>query len=457
VLSWDVNESFGVFPGAGISPADSYAVSQTDPFLMADGASAARRPLIRRLLRVPEFRADYLAHYGTLLRETFEPDALEADIAGYQALIGDAVRADPNRLYSLDDFVRGVWEDLRIGAGPGPGSGGGRAVPGMMKVAGARHAWLLAREDMRPPDHALVEHTRMPDAPTSLDDVVVTARFEGADHVGSAELVAQIDGGPPLRREMREGAGAWSAEIPKSERGATVVYYVRVAFGDGRSEFHPALNQTQPWNYEVIGAELPLEPGGPLVVNEFMALNETIIADPSGEFDDWVELYNRGDEPLDLSGYFLSDKADDPTAFALPSIVLPPGGHAIIWCDGDSDQGPDHAPFGLSKDGESVVLSTADSTVDRIDFGLQLADVSMARLLDGGPDWVACTSPSPGAANGCAGAATSTPTSSPSASDTPTPIGTVSTTPVPTPTAPATAGPTSAKVLLPFALSGGGG
>ena len=30
VLAWDVNEAFGLFPGAGISPSDSTAVAQTD-------------------------------------------------------------------------------------------------------------------------------------------------------------------------------------------------------------------------------------------------------------------------------------------------------------------------------------------------------------------------------------------------------------------------------------------
>ncbi|MDB4615088.1 lamin tail domain-containing protein [Akkermansiaceae bacterium] len=47
------------------------------------------------------------------------------------------------------------------------------------------------------------------------------------------------------------------------------------------------------------------------LINEVMANNESTLADGQGEFDDWVEIYNGGNTPLDLSGYFLSDDAGD--------------------------------------------------------------------------------------------------------------------------------------------------
>ena len=37
------------------------------------------------------------------------------------------------------------------------------------------------------------------------------------------------------------------------------------------------------------GGELPL-----LFINEFMASNETTIADEYGDFDDWIEIFNWG-------------------------------------------------------------------------------------------------------------------------------------------------------------------
>ena len=401
ILSWDINESFGLFPGAGINPSDSEAVATTDPFLMTTGGTSADRPLIGRLLAVPSFRADYIAHYRTLLAESFDPGALESAITTYQTLISDDVREDPNKIYTFEDFTRGVWEDLRIGGGGGGPGGGERSAPGIMKVATRRAEWLSARADFKAPDLSLTVDGRDPAHPADGDAPRINLSYSGADTVTSAELVYTVNGGPPTWLPMAIRDGGRSAVIPAAERGDEITYYTRAQLADGRSLFHPSLNQTRPSSYVVEGRELPVEPTGDLVINEFMAINDTTIADPDGEFDDWVELYNRGTEPIDLARYFLSDAADDPFAFALPEVTLAPGDHYLIWCDNDPEQGPDHAPFALSGRGESVVLSTESVTVDLIEFGEQLADVSLARDPDGAESWVVCASPSPNAANVC--------------------------------------------------------
>lgn len=402
ILAWDVNEAFGLFPGAGISPADSTAVAQTDPFLMAEGASAASRPLIRRLLAVPAFRADYLAHYRTLRETVFEPTWLEGRIAGYQDLIREAVETDPNRLYPFDLFNSNVREDVRAD---------GRAVPGILKVAGLRAAWLDARADMAVPDLALAERTLAPAEPVSGQATGLSLRFAGADAPVAVEIEFRLDGGAPQRLTMTEESvgGVWSVLIPMQDRGVAVDYFARASLADGRSAFFPASNLLDPWSFEVQGAGLPEALGGPLVINEIMADNTATLADPAGEYDDWVELYNRGDEPLDLAGYHLSDDVGNPLAYALPEVTLPPGGYHLIWCDNDPDQGPDHADFRLSKDGETLLLSSMTETVDRVDFGPQTSDISWARQPDGSENWVDCWGASPGSANVCNVHPTTTP------------------------------------------------
>ena len=42
--------------------------------------------------------------------------------------------------------------------------------------------------------------------------------------------------------------------------------------------------------------------GIPLVINEFMASNDSIIQDPQGQYEDWVEIYNYGTGAIDLAG-----------------------------------------------------------------------------------------------------------------------------------------------------------
>ncbi|MCJ7673968.1 MAG: hypothetical protein MUO33_02320, partial [Sedimentisphaerales bacterium] len=48
-----------------------------------------------------------------------------------------------------------------------------------------------------------------------------------------------------------------------------------------------------------------------LVINEFMAKNDGAVLDPYGDYDDWIEIYNYGDEAVDIGGMYL---ADNPTS-----------------------------------------------------------------------------------------------------------------------------------------------
>ena len=145
------------------------------------------------------------------------------------------------------------------------------------------------------------------------------------------------------------------------------------------------------------------------VLNEFMAINETTLADDRGEFDDWIEIYNPGPEAVDLAGYYLSDDAADALAHRLPAgspalTTVPAGGFLVLWADGDAAAGPRHLPFRLSGGGEELLLTAPDAAtpVDRHAFGPQTPDVSVGRDPDGTGAWVASATPTPGAANATA-------------------------------------------------------
>ena len=67
-------------------------------------------------------------------------------------------------------------------------------------------------------------------------------------------------------------------------------------------------------------------------------INEVMVSDPNARFspyegDDWVELRNTSAEPVDLSGWFLSDDDDDYRKAALPEITLEPGALTVVRCD----------------------------------------------------------------------------------------------------------------------------
>ncbi len=57
--------------------------------------------------------------------------------------------------------------------------------------------------------------------------------------------------------------------------------------------------------------------GAGLFINEFMADNDTIVADEYGEYDDWIEIYNSGSTTVDLGGMYLTDDPKDPTKWMI--------------------------------------------------------------------------------------------------------------------------------------------
>jgi hypothetical protein len=271
------------------------------------------------------------------------------------------------------------------------------------------------------PDAVLDEHASEPEEPTSADTVHVSARFAGGNVPAAVELRYRVNGGRELRAPMTQEQGMWESVVPAHAARSRIAYSFRAAFADGRAVFFPSANWTDPFTYTVAGITLPRAEPGPLVVNELLADNESGLADPAGELDDWVEIYNRGETTIDLSGRFLSDREDDPLMFALPPVALAPGGYLLIWCDNDPDQGPEHAPFRLDRAGEAVFLSTDQAILDSVVFGEQMPDVSYARRSGGSEEWILCASPSPGAPNDCTGAV---PTPRPTATDVPQPTAT---------------------------------
>ena len=42
---------------------------------------------------------------------------------------------------------------------------------------------------------------------------------------------------------------------------------------------------------------------GDLVINEFMASNDSTTQDGQGDYDDWIEIHNTTGSPIDIGGY----------------------------------------------------------------------------------------------------------------------------------------------------------
>merc|ERR1719273_80167 len=186
-------------------------------------------------------------------------------------------------------------------------------------------------------------------------------------------------------------------------------YCTRTAWAYSSGNTAPTLNV----DYWLLNAETLLTkcacPGGggdgpvhgQLRINELMAKNDGTIADPSdGNYDDWVEIYNAGEQSEKLGLYYLTDDAvDNPTQYRLPNETLAPGEWKIIWLDGADIVGPDHAPFKLSSKGESLALFDYTLRIfDVVTFPKLGTNQAFGRFPDGTGNF-SLILPTPGSAN----------------------------------------------------------
>jgi len=153
-------------------------------------------------------------------------------------------------------------------------------------------------------------------------------------------------------------------------------------------------------------AQVAESPGIPLKINEIMAANATGETDAQGDYDDWVELHNAGDDPLDIAGMYMTDDLDEPTKWQIPlgdpsKTTIAPHDFLLIWMDNDSAASGLHAGFKLSASGETLAVFAADglSLVDELEFGEQRPDIAYGRYPDGTDQWRFLAFPSPANAN----------------------------------------------------------
>ena len=124
----------------------------------------------------------------------------------------------------------------------------------------------------------------------------------------------------------------------------------------------------------------------------------------------WVELYNRSDQTVSLTGYSLSDNEKKPTKWVFPEGTSIAGkGYLILYMSGSLPlEGKDEKSvtaemkartlnFAVSGLGETLYLyNDAGTLIDRVTVPMSVACVSYAKV---GDTWGLCDTPTQGAAN----------------------------------------------------------
>jgi hypothetical protein len=124
-----------------------------------------------------------------------------------------------------------------------------------------------------------------------------------------------------------------------------------------------------------------------IIINEFCAAN-SIEKDDFNETEDWIELYNKSNETIDVGGLFITDNLNNETKHRIlkgdPNTILSPGEYLILWADENISQGARHLNFKLSSDGEQVglyqLVGQDTLALDEVIYKEQYDDVSMSRI-----------------------------------------------------------------------------
>ena len=136
----------------------------------------------------------------------------------------------------------------------------------------------------------------------------------------------------------------------------------------------------------------------PITVTEVMARNSTYDTDGSGLYYDYIEIYNGSDQDIDISGYHLSDDRNDVMKWTFPKGTVIGAGQYILVHAAGTDMDGLYAGFGLSSEGETVVLTNEKGQILQIvEFGLSASDQAWSLDQDG--TFKNTLPPTPGMAN----------------------------------------------------------
>jgi len=354
---------------------ESMSTANWSVFYRADDSSV---PVMYRLLSIPKYRQRYLAHVRTVLNSYFTTDLLNAKIDAYRTLIEAEVAADTKKLYTTQAFQTGVTT--------------------LRNFVQTRRTTLLANSEVNRASPVInsVEQ-EVTETPTG-QSLFVTVRLAMTVPVSGVQLYvapgpfALFAPAPMIDQGVQTAEGAservFSLALGDYPAGTVLRYYVEAVAADsaGTVAYSPEGAEHDVYRHLVT---YPHAAYSGIVINEVMSKNVAVVADPQGEYDDWIELKNISDQAINLAGMYLSDSPDKPLKWRFPEgRVLEPGQYLLIWADEDGQDEPGlHANFKLSAQGETIwlfdTIENGHILLDSVTIGRLAGDQSCARYPDG--------------------------------------------------------------------------
>lgn len=369
IILWDVNMSFAglLWNGENFFPLNENGLKTQDPYI--HNAAINFRPLIGQLLSINKYKKMYTAHYKTILEENIS-NAYYLQRAQFMSdLIAPDVQLEQYNEYSFQEFQDNVTINV--------GTGWGLRL-GLEELMVDREIYLTSLPEFQA-TQPTISNIVVPVEPNPFTLITITADAANATSLTLGyrynefdvfTKAAMFDDG--AHNDGAAGDGTFGVDI--SILGTDMQYYFYAENAVG-GMFSPVRAEYEFYN---------LSPKKDLVINELSATNATIQADLNGDYDDWVEVYNSSDNPVNLADYHLSDESGNLIKWSFPNFTLQPDSYFIVWCDNQTGQSGVHANFKLTSGGEGLYLAdNLGFLIDYIEYPPQTTDITYGRLPNG--------------------------------------------------------------------------
>ena len=299
-----------------------------------------------------------------------------------QNIISSFVQADTNKFYSYGNFIANLNQSVTVG-GPGPG----QTFVGITQLMDGTINYLMSLPEFSA-------------AAPIISDVQASTNY--AQPNSTVWVNATVTNASTVKLMSRSSLSGRFNELQMFDDenhndgvAGDGIYGNSFSVGVGDVQYYIFAENGSAVSFLPKKAEFEffvLKVGSEIVINEFMADNSSAVPDPNSEFDDWIEIYNNSSSPINLNGYFLSDKLTNLTKWTFHDVTIQPNDFLIVWADEDGNQSGLHANFKLSASGEAIYLCTPDTLIiDQIIFGQQQTDISMGRYPNGTGEFIFMT------------------------------------------------------------------
>ncbi|MFK7904150.1 MAG: CotH kinase family protein [Chitinophagales bacterium] len=389
-LPYDLDNSFGI---------DWFNINWGTRNVYDWTSDSHNNVLTDRILQVSDFKDRYTYYLQKLVNNYAHPNNFFPLIDCLHDQITPFAEADTYRTldygYSIEDFHNSYEQKLQ-----------GHVKYGIKDYITTRRNNILTQLELkniapiirRVNHYPIVPRTDSPITfkATIEDDFDVSPEVVLHYQIGDGEWldVTMLDNGSQNDVDESDGIYAYVLSTLNLSTDTPIRYYVT------------AMDGTNLQNREPLAGEYILGIGGrrpTLRINEFMVSNKETIVDEFGEYDDWIELYNSGEEPIFLGDKFLSDNLGNPNKWQLPDMTLAPKDFLLIWADNQTEQGTFHADFKLNKDSDAIGLfDTKESgfaVIDSFSYENLESDITYGLETDGEGSFTELATSSPNGTN----------------------------------------------------------